>query len=82
MAMTVAGFSGGQAEELRRAMGSKRSEKRMREVEAKMRAGMTRNGIVAHSRMPSFTRSLHSRSTAFPSHTPQASPCLPMRARI
>ncbi len=46
MAMTVAGFSGGQAEELRRAMGSKRSEKRMREVEAKMRAGMTRNGIV------------------------------------
>lgn len=46
MAMTVAGFSGGQAEELRRAMGSKRSEKRMREVEAKMRAGMTANGIV------------------------------------
>lgn len=46
MAMTVAGFSGGQAEELRRAMGSKRSEKRMREVETKMRAGMARNGIV------------------------------------
>jgi error-prone DNA polymerase len=46
MAMTVAGFSGGQAEELRRAMGSKRSEKRMREVETKMRAGMERNGIV------------------------------------
>ena len=34
MAMTVANFSGGEAEELRRAMGSKRSEKRMREVEA------------------------------------------------
>jgi error-prone DNA polymerase len=45
MAMTVANFSGGEAEELRRAMGSKRSEKRMREVEAKMRAGMARNGI-------------------------------------
>jgi error-prone DNA polymerase len=46
MAMTVASFSGGQAEELRRAMGSKRSEQRMREVETKMRAGMTSNGIV------------------------------------
>jgi error-prone DNA polymerase len=46
MAMTVANFSGGEAEELRRAMGSKRSEKRMREVESKMRAGMARNGIV------------------------------------
>jgi len=45
MAMTVAGFSGGEAEELRRAMGFKRSEKRMREIEAKLRAGMTRNGI-------------------------------------
>jgi error-prone DNA polymerase len=45
MAMIVAGFSGGQAEELRRAMGFKRSEKRMQEVEAKLREGMTRNGI-------------------------------------
>jgi len=45
MAMTVAGFTGGQAEELRRAMGFKRSEKRMQEVEAQLRAGMTRNGI-------------------------------------
>ncbi|HEV2697302.1 MAG TPA: error-prone DNA polymerase, partial [Terriglobales bacterium] len=45
MAMVVAGFSGGEAEELRRAMGFKRSEKRMREIEAKLRAGMTHNGI-------------------------------------
>jgi error-prone DNA polymerase len=45
MAMTVAGFTGGEAEELRRAMGFKRSEKRMKEIEAKLRAGMTRNGI-------------------------------------
>jgi error-prone DNA polymerase len=45
MAMVVANFSGGQAEELRRAFGSKRSEKRMREVEVKLRAGMTENGI-------------------------------------
>ena len=45
MAMVVAGFSGGEAEELRRAMGFKRSETRMKEIEAKLRAGMERNGI-------------------------------------
>jgi error-prone DNA polymerase len=45
MAMVVAGFSGGEAEELRRAMGFKRSQARMKEIEAKLRAGMTRNGI-------------------------------------
>jgi error-prone DNA polymerase len=45
MAMVVANFTGGEAEDLRRAMGFKRSEKRMREIEAKLRAGMTRNGI-------------------------------------
>lgn len=45
MAMIVANFSGGEAEELRRAMGFKRSEKRMQEVEAKLRAGMTKNEI-------------------------------------
>jgi error-prone DNA polymerase len=45
MAMVVAGFSGGEAEELRRAMGFKRSEKRMKEIEARLRAGMERNGL-------------------------------------
>ncbi|MFI5088333.1 MAG: hypothetical protein ACHP7I_08065, partial [Terriglobales bacterium] len=45
MAMITAGFSGGEAEELRRAMGFKRSERRMRDIEVKLRAGMTRNGI-------------------------------------
>src|SRR6202163_2455592 len=47
MAMIVAGFTGGQAEELRRAMGFKRSEKRMQEVESKLRQGMDRQGIAA-----------------------------------
>ncbi len=47
IAMTVAGFTGGEAEELRRAMGFKRSEKRMREIEAKLRRGMERNGLDA-----------------------------------
>ena len=45
MAMIAAGFSGGEAEELRRAFGFKRSERRMKEVEVKLRAGMERNGI-------------------------------------
>jgi error-prone DNA polymerase len=45
MAMVVAGFSGGEAEELRRAMGFKRSVKRMQQIETKLRDGMARNGI-------------------------------------
>ena len=46
MAMATAGFTGGEAEELRRAFGFKRSERAMKAVEAKLRAGMTRQGIV------------------------------------
>jgi error-prone DNA polymerase len=45
MAMVAAGFTGGEAEELRRAFGFKRSEKRMAQVEEKLRAGMARQGI-------------------------------------
>ncbi len=45
MAMVVAGFSGGEAEELRRAMGFKRSEARMRQIEGRLRTGMAERGI-------------------------------------
>ena len=45
MSMIVANFSGGEAEELRRAMGMRRSQARMRELEIKLRRGMTDNGI-------------------------------------
>lgn len=45
IAMITAGFTGGQAEDLRRAFGFKRSERRMREVEIQLRAGMDGNGI-------------------------------------
>jgi error-prone DNA polymerase len=45
MAMIAAGFTGGEAEELRRAFGFKRSERRMKDIEVKLRAGMARNGI-------------------------------------
>lgn len=47
MAMVAAGFTGGQAEDLRRAMGFKRSEKRMRQIEVQLREGMARKGISA-----------------------------------
>ncbi len=45
MAMAAAGFSGGEAEELRRAMGMKRSLERMKQIEVKLRAGMANRGI-------------------------------------
>ena len=45
MAMVTAGFTGGQAEELRRAFGFKRSERRMKQVEVKLREGMAQQGI-------------------------------------
>ncbi|HTS36240.1 MAG TPA: DNA polymerase III subunit alpha, partial [Candidatus Solibacter sp.] len=45
IAMVAANFTGGEAEDLRRAMGFKRSQARMKEIEAKLRAGMTQNGI-------------------------------------
>jgi error-prone DNA polymerase len=45
MAMVVANFSGAEADELRRAVGMHRSWERMKNLEGKLRAGMTTNGI-------------------------------------
>ena len=45
MAMTVANFSGSEAEELRRAVGMRRSWERMKNLEGRLRAGMTANSI-------------------------------------
>lgn len=45
MAMAVAGFTGGEAEELRRAMGFKRSMEKMQSIEDRLRAGMFDRGI-------------------------------------
>jgi error-prone DNA polymerase len=59
MAMIVAGFTGGEAEELRRAMGFKRSEKRMKEIEVKLREGMAKNGITGE-KQESIVRSITS----------------------
>ena len=45
MAMTVANFTGAEAEELRRAVGMRRSWERMKSLESKLREGMTANGL-------------------------------------
>jgi error-prone DNA polymerase len=63
IAMTAAGFSGGEAEELRRAMGFKRSVEKMNRIEARLVEGMR-----------SCAASPPSRSTASPSPTPPPSP--------
>ncbi len=49
IAMVAAGFTGGQAEELRRAFGFKRSERRMKQIEVQLRDGMARNGITGQA---------------------------------
>ena len=46
IAMAAAGFTGGQAEDLRRAFGFKRSERRMKQIEVQLRDGMMKQGIV------------------------------------
>jgi error-prone DNA polymerase len=45
MAMVVANFSGSEAEELRKAVGMRRSMARMTQLESKLREGMTANGL-------------------------------------
>ncbi|MDE2571232.1 MAG: error-prone DNA polymerase [bacterium] len=45
LAIEAAGFSAGQADQLRRAMGNKRSRERMTELYPKLIEGMARNGI-------------------------------------
>src|SRR5262249_17959535 len=49
LARRAAGFSGGQAEELRRAFGFKRSERRMKQIEVQLREGMARQGITGEA---------------------------------
>jgi error-prone DNA polymerase len=49
IAMVAAGFTGGQAEDLRRAFGFKRSERRMKQVEVQLREGMARQGIAGEA---------------------------------
>jgi len=59
IAMVAAGFSGGEAEELRRAMGFKRSVERMDRLEARLRSGMNERGIVGEDQ-EAIVRGIHS----------------------
>ncbi len=45
IAMTIADFTGGEAEELRRALGSRRSADKMKALEIKLREGMDKNQV-------------------------------------
>jgi error-prone DNA polymerase len=49
VAMTAAGMTGGEAEEIRRAMGFKRSMARMQKIEKRLREGMAARGIDGHA---------------------------------
>jgi error-prone DNA polymerase len=49
IAMVAGGFTGGEAEELRRALGFKRSAEAMGKVEVRLRAGLERNGITGEA---------------------------------
>src|SRR5437899_10839184 len=71
MAMVVADFSGGEAEELRRAMGNKRSQAKMAAIETRLRSGMTKNGI-SHQAQDEIVQSIVSFALyGFPeSHAP------------
>ena len=64
MAMTVADFSGSEAEELRRAVGMRRSWQRMEQLEVKLRTGMTKNGLDKPRRTILFRTLLPLRSMA------------------
>jgi len=59
IAMTAAGFSGGEAEELRRAMGFKRSVERMERLESRLRRGMDERGITGEAQ-EAIIRGIHS----------------------
>ena len=82
IAMMAAGFTGGQAEELRRAFGFKRSRAA---DEADRGAAARGDGAPGHhrARRPtrSSCRSRRSRCTGFPSRTRRASRCSSTRAR-
>ncbi|MFP6625319.1 MAG: error-prone DNA polymerase, partial [Myxococcota bacterium] len=60
IAMEAAGFSGGEAEELRRAMGFKRSIARMQLIDERLRKGMQEKGLT-----PEAQESVHRYITAF-----------------
>ena len=66
VAVDVAGFSAGEADELRRAMGSKRSTERMERLRGRFYAGMATNGIEGGLADKIFDRMLAFANFGFP----------------
>ena len=66
VAMDVAGFSPADADELRRAMGSKRSTERMERLRGRFYAGMAANGIEGALADKIFNRMLAFANFGFP----------------
>jgi error-prone DNA polymerase len=66
IAVDVAGFSAADADELRRAMGSKRSEARMERLRARFYAGMASNGITGEVATTIFEKMLAFANFGFP----------------
>ncbi|MCY7344575.1 MAG: error-prone DNA polymerase, partial [Pseudonocardia sp.] len=66
VAVDVAGFSAADADELRRAMGSKRSEARMERLRGRFYAGMAANDITGELADTIFTRMLAFANFGFP----------------
>ncbi len=66
MAVDVAGFSAADADELRRAMGSKRSEEKMQRLRGRFYAGMATNGISGELADTIFAKMLAFANYGFP----------------
>ena len=75
MAMTAANFTGGEAEDFRSAMGFKRSESSMREIEVKLRQEWSKTVSAKRRRKKSSRRSHPSLATGFPNRMRQALLC-------
>ena len=58
IAIEIAGFSGGQAEELRRVMGFKRPDAKLKVIEKGLRKGMTERGIIEEAQ-DTIVKSIH-----------------------
>ena len=83
MAMIAAGFTGGEAEELRRAFGFKRSEARMKDMEKKLRRGHGKKwDSLPKPRKRSSNRLLHLLCMDSRNRMPQALRCWLMPAPI
>jgi error-prone DNA polymerase len=77
LAMVAAGFTGGEADQLRRAITNWGRNSKLLTFEQKLTEGMLRRGYSEDYAGASSTRSRASAATAFPSPTRRASPCSP-----